>query len=324
MKNYTVRPYQESDYPNWNAFIGQAKNATFLFHRDFMDYHKDRFDDFSLMVFEEKKLVAVLPANRVGDCVYSHQGLSYGSIVVKNNFSVKKYLILVQELMIYLNSNDIGYIYFKQLPKIYNKTFSDEFDYVTYLLKGEIYRSDLHMVIDCEQKYKPNRNRMRALKLANEKGIEVRMENNYEDFWNKILIPNLKKRYNVSPVHTVAEINLLADLFPDQIKLFNAYLSGVIKAGVVVFIKENVVHFQYSSGDDDRNDTAALDALFEFIIRKYSDKKYISFGNCSEENGCFLNVGLAYWKESFGAKSMVQNFMKINTKNYFKLENAIK
>ena len=324
MKNYTVKRYQESDYAYWNAFISQAKNATFLFHRDFMDYHKDRFADFSLMVYKNEKVVAVLPANRVGDVVYSHQGLSYGSIVVKSSIKIKEYLILTQTLMRFLNANDIEFVYLKQLPKIYNKTFSEEFDYITYLMKGEIYRSDLHLVIDNEHGYKPNRNRTRALKVAEASGIEVQLNTNYEDFWNEILIPNLKARYNVAPVHSVSEISLLAGLFPHQIKLYNAYLSGVIKAGVVVFVMENVVHFQYSSGDDDRNDNASLDALFDFIIRKYSDKKYISFGNCSEENGCFLNKGLAYWKESFGAKSMVQNFIKISTKNYIKLEYAIK
>ncbi|WP_281323774.1 GNAT family N-acetyltransferase [Flavobacterium sp. IMCC34518] len=324
MKNYIVKRYQKEHYSIWNDFISRAKNATFLFHRDFMDYHNDRFEDYSLMVFEEKKLVAVLPANRVGKVIYSHQGLSYGSIVIKKNIKINEYLILVATLMRFLNSNEIESIYLKQLPKIYNKAFSEEFDYVTYLMKGEIYRSDLHMVIDNEQGYKPNRNRLRALKVANEKGIEVRLENDYEHFWNQILIPNLKARYNVAPVHTLTEISLLAALFPNQIKLYNAYLSGIIKAGVVVFVMENVVHFQYSSGDEDRNDTASLDALFNFIIQKYSDKKYISFGNCSEENGCFLNTGLAYWKESFGAKSMIQNFIKISTKNYSKLESAIK
>ena len=65
---------REKDYPSWNAFIGQAKNATFLFHRDFMEYHKDRFEDYSLMIFDNEKLVAVLPANKVGDVVFSHQG----------------------------------------------------------------------------------------------------------------------------------------------------------------------------------------------------------------------------------------------------------
>ncbi|MGA9639546.1 MAG: FemAB family protein, partial [Flavobacterium sp.] len=65
MHQYTVRQYQKSDYKQWNDFISQAKNATFLFHRDFMEYHQDRFEDYSLMVFDNEKLVAVLPANRV-------------------------------------------------------------------------------------------------------------------------------------------------------------------------------------------------------------------------------------------------------------------
>jgi dTDP-4-amino-4,6-dideoxygalactose transaminase len=37
VKNYTIKRYQENDYANWNDFISQAKNATFFFHRDFMD-----------------------------------------------------------------------------------------------------------------------------------------------------------------------------------------------------------------------------------------------------------------------------------------------
>jgi hypothetical protein len=52
VKNYTVRRYTSEDFALWNAFISTAKNATFLFHRDFMEYHSDRFEDYSLLVFE--------------------------------------------------------------------------------------------------------------------------------------------------------------------------------------------------------------------------------------------------------------------------------
>ena len=57
MKKYLVRQYESKDYQDWNAFIGKAKNATFLFNRDFMEYHKERFDDFSLLIFVDEKLV---------------------------------------------------------------------------------------------------------------------------------------------------------------------------------------------------------------------------------------------------------------------------
>jgi hypothetical protein len=50
-----------------------------------MEYHEERFHDYSLLIFEEDKLIAVLPANRVSDTVYSHQGLTYGLVYKKTN-----------------------------------------------------------------------------------------------------------------------------------------------------------------------------------------------------------------------------------------------
>ena len=94
MKNYTVKRYSEKEYDNWNAFVGKAKNATFLFHRDFMEYHKDRFEDYSLMVFKGEKLVAVLPANRLGECVYSHQGLTYGGLVYGEKLKLASVILI--------------------------------------------------------------------------------------------------------------------------------------------------------------------------------------------------------------------------------------
>ena len=54
-----------------------------------MEYHSDRFQEYSLLVFNEEKLMAVVPANRVGATVFSHQGVSYGTIVVKEDIRIK-------------------------------------------------------------------------------------------------------------------------------------------------------------------------------------------------------------------------------------------
>lgn len=316
MKNYTIRKYQKTDYTLWNDFIHQAKNATFLFHRDFMEYHSDRFEDFSLLIFHDEKLLAVLPANKKGNEIHSHQGLSYGGLVVKKSIRIKEYTQVFQALLLFLCENGIATLNLKALPKIYNRTIADEIDYVAFLMKAQTYRSDVYLVIDNSETYKPNRNRKRALTLAENRNIAVREDKNYKDFWNQILTPNLNNRFGVQPVHSLTEIEKLATVFPKNIKLFNAYQDDELKAGVVMFLTETVAHFQYSSGSDDRTDTAALDILFDEIIRKYSDKKYVSFGSASEKNGRVLNEGLAYWKESFGARASVQNFIKIETKNY--------
>jgi hypothetical protein len=79
VKNYSVQQYQESDYANWNTFISEAKNATFLFIVT-MEYHKDRFDDFSVLIYEKKKLVAVCRLIKLR-MKFSHQGLTYGGLV---------------------------------------------------------------------------------------------------------------------------------------------------------------------------------------------------------------------------------------------------
>ena len=83
MKIYQVKKYEKENKKLWNEFVRKAKNATFLFYRDFMEYHQDRFEDFSLLIFDEKENIkAILPANRVGDTVFSHQGLTYGGLVI--------------------------------------------------------------------------------------------------------------------------------------------------------------------------------------------------------------------------------------------------
>jgi hypothetical protein len=323
VKQYQVRLYQTQDFDLWNTFISVAKNATFLFHRNFMEYHKDRFEDYSLLVFDEDKLVAVLPANRVGDAVFSHQGLSYGGLVLKEDIRIKDYVAIFKVMMQFFESKEISNFEIKVLPKIYNQTIADEIDYVAFLVQATTNRTDVYLVIDRQREYQPNRNRKRALKMASELGIEIKEENNYKNFWNQILIPNLNVRFGVSPVHSCDEIIKLRDLFPNEIKLFNAYQDNELKAGVVVFLMDNVTHFQYSSGGNDRNDTAALDILFDFIIKKYIHKKYISFGSSSEASGLILNEGLAYWKESFGAKTSVQSFFLFKTSHNYLLDTVL-
>ena len=88
LKKYTIKIYEPSDYCIWNAFISTAKNGTFLFHRDFMEYHQDRFEDYSLLVFSGKNCVAVLPANTLQNTVFSHSGLSYGGLVYEDGLSL--------------------------------------------------------------------------------------------------------------------------------------------------------------------------------------------------------------------------------------------
>ena len=79
---YKVELYTPERKKEWNIFIENAKNSTFLFDRNYMDYHADRFQDFSLMIYRKNKLYALLPANKKNDVLYSHQGLTYGGLIM--------------------------------------------------------------------------------------------------------------------------------------------------------------------------------------------------------------------------------------------------
>ena len=96
MKNFTIRRYTSEDFALWNAFISNAKNVTFLFHRDFMEYHSDKFQDFSLLVFDEDKLVSVLPANRIEETIFSHQGLTYGGFVFESKIKLGEVIAITK------------------------------------------------------------------------------------------------------------------------------------------------------------------------------------------------------------------------------------
>jgi len=317
---FTITKYQPEYKQQWDDFVSRAKNATFLFYRDFMDYHSDRFEDYSLMVFLEEKLVSVLPANIIENEIYSHRGLSYGDFVFLKKTNLQECLAIYEETLKHLFKIGILKMHIKSIPIIYHNQICQETEILVYFLGAELSRVDTYFIIDNHSKYTPNRNRKRAITKALSNGLQVKKTNDLKLFWETILTPNLQNRFGVEPTHTLSEIELLKDRFPKNILFYGAYEQEVLRAGAVIFEMEKVAHFQYSSGDEKR-DEGALDLLFDFIIKQYKDKNYISFGTSSEANGSKINNGLAYWKESFGARSIVQNFYEIQTSNYKKLTN---
>ena len=113
----TIIPYSINRKETWDAFVESSKNGTFLLKRNFMDYHSDRFFDCSLLVyagispdgeFKEsglttKDLVAVFPANwdKENQTVYSHQGLTYGGLLVLPEVTQKEVLDMMQAILQY-------------------------------------------------------------------------------------------------------------------------------------------------------------------------------------------------------------------------------
>ena len=324
VKNLSIKQYQENDYEIWNTFIGQAKNATFLFHRDFMEYHKDRFQDYSLLIFDGKKLLAVLPANKVGTTLYSHQGLTYGGLIYNEQTKLATVITVFKLLLLFLKEHKIEKLYLKTIPSIYHKKPAEEILYALFLTEAQLVRRDSLSVIDLLQENPISKIRKRGIQKGIQNGLVIKEETNFDSFWNEILTPNLLDKHNAKPVHSLAEIVRLKLFFPENIRQFNVYYEGKIVAGTTVFESENVAHCQYISKYEQEETLGSLDFLFHFLIQEvFVQKSFFDFGISNESNGKKLNEGLSYWKESFGASTVIHDFYEVETANYELLEGVL-
>ena len=325
MGKYHVEKYSSIRYDLWNEFVANAKNATFLFHRDFMEYHQDRFEDYSLLIFDDnQELIAVLPANRIGETLFSHQGLTYGGIVIHKKTKLSDFISIAKSVFEYLNAEQFQKINFKEIPHIYTQIPSDELQYLMFLMQGNLVRRDVLSVLDLTSNFSFSRDRKNGVKRGIKNNLAVKEEANFELFWNEILIPNLEVKHQAKPVHSLEEIQLLFSKFPKNIRQFNVYQNDKVVAGTIVFDTDLVAHSQYISGNSDKNELGSLDFLHDYLISNvFKDKKYFDFGISNENQGKNINEGLLYWKESFGARAISQDFYEVEIKNHILLDNVL-
>lgn len=324
MKNYSIKQYQDSDYENWNAFISMAKNVTFLFHRDFMEYHSDRFLDYSLIILDKEKWVAVLPANIVGNEVFSHQGLTYGGLIYDEKTKLATVIAVFRSILFFLDENKIEKLQLKLIPSIYHQKPAEELNYALFLAEAKLVRRDSLSVIDLSKPYFLSKVRKRGIKNGINNRLYIKEVDDFQDFWNEILIPNLTQKHQVKPVHDLQEITNLKLLFPKNIRQFNVYENEIIIAGTTIFESSTVAHCQYISGNENKNELGGLDFLHHYLLTEiFNEKRFFDFGISNEAQGKKINKGLSYWKESFGASTIVHDFYDVETSNSYLLENVL-
>ena len=313
MKKYSIRPYQESDYELWNTFVSAAKNATFLFHRDFMEYHKERFEDFSLLVFDKVKLVAVLPANRVDNKVYSHQGLTYGGLVYASKLKIEKIEVILDLLFDFFKSKRIEHFYLHPIPSFYLGQGNAAIDFFLMKRGAQLYRKEMNMVAHLHQEIPISKSKLKHFRRTEVLGLRVVEETNFQPFWEKILEPRLVEKYDAKPVHSLAEIQLLHERFPKNIKQFSAYLEDKIVAGITIFEFENGVKSQYGATSKKGEKYRALDFLFISLLDVFQKrgKHFFDMGIVNDSGEKGFHSGLLQQKEELGCTVWNQDFYKI-------------
>lgn len=304
--------YTDELREEWDNFIENSKNGTFMLKRAYMEYHSDRFVDFSLMFYKERKLVAVMPASLHGQQVRSHGGLTYGGIISDTSMKTKLMLEVFEALIRFLKEHGITSLLYKRVPGIYHLYPSDEDLYALFRNNAVLVRRDIATAVDflAERIILP-KGRRAQISRAKREGIIIR---NSEDFERFIDLENevLLLHHNTRAVHSAKELkNLYAD-FPEEMQLFVANLKNRMIAGVLVFVTQNTVHTQYMAADEIARRTGGLDLLIMHLLEKYSKtKRYFDFGISTEKDGTYLNEGLIAQKERFGGRGIAYDTYEI-------------
>jgi hypothetical protein len=307
-----VERYEPRWQAEWDRFVGGSKNGVFLFYRSYMEYHSDRFDDHSLLFFDDGKLLAVLPANRREATLVSHGGLTFGGFVTDDRMKTPTMLHLFDALHNHCQAAGISRVIYKPVPHIYHRLTAEEDLYALFVRGGRLMRRDVSSTVVLRERPRLSKGRKWAVKRAKANGLEVRPSDEFERFM-VIEEQNLRTKYGVAPTHSAAELRLLAERHPDSIKLFGAYKGDALLGGVVVYENCHVAHAQYIATTPEGRDLSALDCIIDGLLSDvYADKLYFDFGISTEDGGKTLNVGLIENKESYGARAVAYDWYEVD------------
>jgi hypothetical protein len=311
-----VTRYTEETKRRWDKFIQTANNGTLFHTRRFLSYHPPgRFEDHSLTFTEKNQILAVFPAAikaiEESRILSSHCGASYGGFVCQENLSVQSAFELVDALIAYASKERFDSIEMTLPPVIYLRRPSHYLDFALYKRGFTYKKREVSSVIPLDfpleeilHQFKPEART--AYRKSVKSGIRAEESDDLAAFY-PILKKNLSMRHNVTPTHTLEELERLKRLFPERIRHFGAFLEDRMVAGVTNFLcNDRVVLAFYISHDEAYQEYRPVNHLFYEIIRWSLEHgyRYLDFGIFTVNED--PNWGLGKFKESFGARGILR------------------
>jgi hypothetical protein len=307
----TVIEYSPEHQQEWNNYVEQSRNGVFLFHRNYMEYHSDRFKDHSLMFYRKGQLAGLFPANLKDGTLQSHGGLTFGGVIVGYKTKTVAMLQIFDALTSYCRTRGFKSIFYKAVPYIYHSVPTSEDLYALFRFNAKLVARNASSCIYLPNSHPFSDGRKYNINKAQKHGLTVKQTNDVDSFM-QLLKETLSERHNVKPVHTSEEIKLLASRFPENIKLFGSYMGEQMLSGLLIYESKNVAHVQYAANSKEGMSLGAQDLIENYLINTYyKNKPYYDFGISTENFGQVLNEGLIARKETFGANSVMYDQYEI-------------
>jgi hypothetical protein len=285
--------------------LARSKNGTFLFDRDYMEYHADRFVDFSAIALVDGSPALLCPASfdRESGEAFSHKGLTFGGFVIASDLRTEIAIEAIDATLDAMRSWGARHLIVRLVPPYLCDAPAGEVEYALGRRGFAVVRRDLNSLIALDSQANMTRNKQRDVARALKLGVEAG-DCALDEFY-PLLEDVLRQRHDTAPVHSLAELILLQGRFPERIIPRVARLNGAAVAGLLLYRYGPVSHTQYLAASDAGRKANALDLLIADTIDLERQAGVSAFSLGTSMDGAELNSGLLWQKESFGARSAV-------------------
>ena len=308
----TIERYQPRLAGAWRGVLRDARNGIFQFDRGYIEYHGDRFEDMSAVAYVDGRPSAIMPLafDPALRKVVSHPGLTFGGPVVIRELRGDAVLAVVDALLDALRDWGATSCLVKLLPQILATYPSAEVDYGLWRRGFALVRRDLSSLLPLAGAIPFNTSKMQAVRRARKQGVTV-TDAAVENFYG-LLCDVLLAQHGVTPVHSLAELEQLHATFPRDILVRLAVLDQRVLAGTLVYRYGHVWHTQYLASSDEGRRVGALDLVIAELMAEatVAGASHVSFGVSTVNQGMDVNAGLLWQKESYGARTMVHDYME--------------
>ncbi len=307
MSDHVVSWLAESEMVEWDAFVENSLNGTFLHTRRFLGYHGSRFRDMSLTVRSaEGRLLAVMPAAisaADSSTIVTHPGATFGGLVWDGQSSAADIVEYVRDIAAAFANQGYERLVYRAVPPMYHRFPAQDDTYALFRLEARRSRVDLSTAFQLSNRGRVSQLRRRGLRRCERLGGRFR-EAMFDEYW-PVLEEVLATRHGVDPTHSLSEIEHLRCLFPARVKCHGIFRGEVLTAGAVSFVHDRLWHTQYLASSTEGREMAAMDLLIESLVglAAGAGAEWFDFGISTEHQGRQLNSGLHQFKQSFGAGS---------------------
>ena len=320
---FSVLPYDSHLEARWDRFVtSESVNGTFLQTRRFLNYHpQGRFKDASFVLESSGTIVAAFPGvlTAAGQWV-SHQGSTFGGPVISKDFYTAERIMNILEAAENYLKGICKNIKMRPTSSLFSLESTALLEYVMEH-GGYSRQTELSAFCTLDPEKDPLDSCDKKCRAVFRKFLPYNLE--YRDmsdaelpeFYRHLCV--LESKFNTKPVHTLDELlDLRHNRIAEEVKFRALWMRDpndpqkqTFVAGMMLFDFANVKarHAQYIAPNEEITDFQPTTAMYISVMREAAKDgiQKFSWGTSNGNKGGALNLPLFKFKESLGAKAML-------------------